>query len=92
MASEPVATHQENVSESPDPGEDPFSPGSPSMVLAGLLIAFTTVSAPLIAVVTDRGALSDRLIPAGLEHDGSQPTAPFTVLGSGQPAGGNTSW
>ncbi|QNI51769.1 putative conserved membrane protein [Synechococcus sp. BOUM118] len=72
--------------------EEPFSPGSPSLVMAGLSIALLSITAPMLAVISDRGSLPTRLMPTALDRDGSQPPVPLTVLRPGQSSGGDPRW
>ncbi len=91
MASDPAHSLQ-NESSPHDEQEEPFSPGSPSLALAGLSIALLSIAAPMLAVISDRGPLPTRLLPTALDHHGSQPPAPFTVLRSDQSPGGDSGW
>ena len=91
MASEPVSTQQDATSD-PQDLEEPFSPGTPRVLFAGLFIAVVSITTPLFAVISDRGPLPSRLIPTALDRDGSASPVPLTVLRSDQPSGGNPGW
>ncbi|QNI42954.1 putative conserved membrane protein [Synechococcus sp. A15-28] len=91
MASDPAQSSQ-NEASSHDEQEEPFSPGSPSLALAGLTIALLSVTAPMLAVISDRGPLPSRLIPTALDRNGSQPPVPLTVFRPDQPSGGDSRW
>ena len=63
--------------------EDPFSLSGTSIALLGLAIAIAVVGVPLLAVVTDRPAGRESLVPATFKSDGPNPSSsfPFTRLG-----------
>ncbi|QNJ29606.1 putative conserved membrane protein [Synechococcus sp. A15-24] len=91
MASDPDQPFH-NEASAHEEQEEPFSPGSPSLVLAGLMISMLSVTAPMLAVISDRGSLPNRLKPTALDRDGSQPPVPLTVLRPGQSSGGDSRW
>ena len=91
MSSDPAHPLQ-NESSPHDEQEEPFSPGSPSLALAGLTIALLSITAPMLAVISDRGPLPARLLPTVLDHHGSQLPVPFTVFRPDQSSGGDSSW
>ena len=63
--------------------EDPFSLSGTSIALLGLAIAIAVVGVPLLAVVTDRPAGRESLVPTTFKSDGPKPSSslPFTRLG-----------
>ena len=73
----------------PDP-EDPFSLSAPSIALLGLTIAIATVGVPLAAVLTDRSAGRESMVPTALEKDGSKLSTPISFTRVGQPVGGDS--
>ena len=91
MSSDPAHSLQ-NESSPHDEQEEPFSPGSPSLALAGLTIALLSITAPMLAVISDRGPLPTRLLPTALDHHGSQLPVPLTVFRPDQSSGGDSSW
>tara|TARA_Y100001968_G_scaffold160824_1_gene147110 strand:+ start:740 stop:1015 length:276 start_codon:yes stop_codon:yes gene_type:complete len=54
--------------------EDPYSLGSTSTTLIGLIIAIATIGIPLVAVITERPLERESLVPTALERDGSKST------------------
>jgi len=69
--------------------EEPFSLSVPSIALLGLTIAIATVGVPLAAVLTDRSANRESMIPTALEQDGSKFSSPISLTRSGQLGGGD---
>ena len=63
--------------------EDPFSLSGTSIALFGLAIAIAVVGVPLLAVVTDRPAGRESLVPTTFKSDGSKSSSslPFTRIG-----------
>ncbi|KGG25537.1 hypothetical protein EV14_2198 [Prochlorococcus sp. MIT 0703] len=63
---------------------------APSIALLGLTIAIATVGVPLAAVLTDRSAGRESMVPTALEKDGSQLSTPISFTRVGQPVGGDS--
>ncbi|AII47227.1 hypothetical protein KR49_12585 [Synechococcus sp. KORDI-49] len=91
MATDPAFHHQDDSSSSSE-SEDPFSPGPPVTALIGLIIALSSVGAPLAAVITDRSSGWSGLTPTAQQRDGSPPPPPFSLTRAGQSAGGDPGW
>jgi len=72
--------------------EEPFSLSVPSIALLGLTIAIATVGVPLAAVLTDRSANRESMIPTALEQDGSKFSSPISLTRGGQLGGGDPGW
>ena len=91
MATDPAFHHQDDSSSTSE-SEDPFSPGPYVTALIGLIIALSSVGAPLAAVITDRSSGWSGLAPTALQRDGSPPTTSFSLTRAGQSSGGDSGW
>ena len=91
MATDPAFHHQDDSSSTSE-SEEPFSPGPPVTALIGLIIALSSVGAPLAAVITDRSSGWSGLTPTALQRDGSPPPPTFSLTRAGEPVGGDSGW
>ena len=66
--------------------EDPFSLSGTSIALLGLAIAIAVVGVPLLAVVTDRPAGRESLVPTPttFKSDGPKPSSSFSFTRLGE--------
>jgi len=64
--------------------EDPFSLSGTSIALLGLAIAIAVVGVPLLAVVTDRPAGRESLVPTTFKSDGPKSSSSFTFTRLGE--------
>ena len=71
--------------------DEPFSRRASLTAIKGLLIAVVSLSAPIFAVITDRGFSSPLLIPTASDRHGSPSNAPVTFARIGEPHRGDSS-
>ena len=64
--------------------EDPFSLSGTSIALLGLAIAIAVVGVPLLAVVTDRPAGRESLVPTTFKSDGSKSSSSLSLTRFGE--------
>ena len=91
MGTDPAFHHQDESSSTSE-SEEPFSPGPPVTALIGLIIALSSVGAPLAAVITDRSSGWSGVTPTALQRDGSPTPAAFSLTRAGEPLGGDPGW